>query len=98
MRVKRHSQMNRVSNYILTFNAAFVALVYALLDTQFAQEMLKSLMKFFGCFNTANPVEENGSQVGNAGNNAETRSLLVLVATNNNSEMLPPQSQPASSL
>ncbi len=47
---ERHVSMNFVANDLLNFNAAFVALIYALLDSQFAHDMLKEILKVLRVF------------------------------------------------
>ena len=44
----RQYHLHNVANYLLTFNAAFVALLYSFLDTQFFEDIFGSFLKYFG--------------------------------------------------
>ena len=50
--------MNVVANYLLTFNAAFVALLYAMLDTQFFEQCFGKFLKVFQTHSTHNAASE----------------------------------------
>ena len=57
----RHQKINVVANVLLAFNAAFVALIYALLDTQFCQDMLRGIFNLCGKFHVPNSEENETS-------------------------------------
>lgn len=44
----RQYHLHNIANYLLTFNAAFVALLYSFLDTQFFEDIFGSCLKYFG--------------------------------------------------
>ena len=57
----RQYNLHNVANYLLTFNAAFVALLYSLLDTQFFEDVFGSVLKYFGKYFQAH---SNGQSIG----------------------------------